>query len=341
MATVSEAIGALISSVQSAAATNVGVVNNYSYNMLTETGLDSVFRNPDGSLVLGEPPTVGTLPASSFMAPTDLLTMLDSAKTSLQEIGGQIPDLADIINLTDSVALDKFVSYLASYRAQLVSRAATIIIPAAPQYPMAGQVRAFSDDVPETLSPALSHPAFAVTGFTNTLRILLGEAGELSYQRALAAEKIINAGVQAKIDVLTARRAILEVQALLDFSGAAMSAAIAIIRKTIVSPEEIVKLFSQLSQARTKVATGLAANRAAYAGTYMEYVNAVVGYYELFAELEKVRFDAEGLTHTMDATDNEIKAAQLAGAAAASAHAAAAGYSAVRVGVVLTDKAFS
>lgn len=336
MATVSEVINSLISTVQSAATTNATVVNAYGNEILNYSELPA-----DWLADLGPVPTVGTLPAANFMNPTSLLTMLDSAKASLEEIGGQIPDLADIINLTDSVALDKYVSYLDTYRNQLIARAATIVIPAAPSYPMAGQIRLLSDDVPETLSPALSHPTFAVTGFTNAIRTLLGETSDLAYQRGLAAEKILNANVQMKIDVLTARRAILEVQALLDFSGAAMNAAVAIIRKTIVSPDEIVKLFTQLSQARTKIATGLSANRAAYAGTYMEYVNALVGYYDLFAELEKVRVDAASLTYQIDQSINEISAAQLVGAAAAAANVAAAGYSAARVGITLTDKAFS
>jgi len=232
MATVSEVIGALISTVQSAAVTNATVVNAYANDILYG------YEVPDDWLAdLGPVPTVGSLPATSFTDPTSLLTMLDSAKTSLEESGGQIPDLADIINLTDSVALDKYVSYLSTYRNQLIARAATSVIPAAQTFPMAGQIRLLSDDVPETLSPALSHPAFAVTGFTNAIRTLLGETSELAYQRGLAAEKILNADVQMRIDVLTARRAILEVQALLDFAGAAMSAANAIIRKTIVSSE--------------------------------------------------------------------------------------------------------
>jgi len=73
----------------------------------------------------------------------------------------------------------------------------------------------------------------------------------------------------------------------------------------------------------------------------MEYVNAIVGYYDLFGELEKVRVDAEAITHQIGQSINEISAAQLVGAASAASYVAAAGYSAARVGIALTDKAFS
>ena len=341
MATVSETISTLISNVQNAAAEMVTTVNSYSYNLIQAAGLDSIYRDASGKLVLGDPPKVGQMPSHEFVAPTSLLVMLDQAKQSLSDIGDDIPNLADIINLTNSQAVDVFVSYLDGYRDQITGRAATIQIAQARLFPLAGQVRQNAELATTELSPRLAVPAFAATGFANSLATRLLEQGGVAYSRALAVEKLLNVTVQAKIDALTAERSIMEVQSLLNFCSAAMNGAVAIIRKTIVSPEDVVKLFRQLSQARTQVATGLASNRAAYAGTYLEYVNAVVGYYDLFAELEKVRLAADALPLRMDQSENEILAAQLIGAAAASANSAAAGYSAARVGIVLTDKAFS
>ena len=334
MATVSEVIGSLLSTVQGSANQMVGTVNAYTYALLGEFG-ESLFDD------LGSAPEVGNLPANTFVAPTSLLTMLDDAKASLEEIGGEIPALADIINLSESAAVDSYIASLGQYRDQLVARAATVQVSQARLYPMASQVRLNAENVTSALSTTLGIPAFASAAFANQFNARLLEQGEYAYQAGLAAEKILNVTVQAQIDEATARRALLETQALLDFSNSAMEGAIAIIRKTIVSPEDIVKLFSQLSRSRTEVATGIAANRSAYAGTYMEYINALVGYYDLFGQLEKVRLQSESLTHEMDATDNQVMAAGLVGAASASAAAAAAGYSATRVGIQLTDKAFS
>lgn len=331
MSTVSESISTLISNVQSAAAEMVTAVNAASAGLL-----DSI-----PALNKAEVPTVAQLPSKTFEEPTALYDMLATTKQSLADIGGDLPSLQSILNTTESTALDTFEAYLLEQRAVLVARAAAINVQLSRLFPMAGFVKVEAEKINSILTTNLEVPDFARDAFTSVVQLRAGEMANLAYWRTKGSELILQSNVDTVVDMLNAKRSLVETQSLLELVGVALSGAVGIIRKTIVTPEDLLRLFEQLSSARTKVATGVAANQVAQVGSKMEYINAVLGYYDMFGDLEKVRVDGEVLRSSIDADTNNLKATFLAGIASSAASIAAAGYSAARVGVVLSDKAFS
>lgn len=332
MGTVSESIDTLIGNVQNAASEMtsemLGAIN-WIYEYLPA---------PDE---FGELPVVSTLPANTFTEPTDLLQMLTDARNSLSEIGSAIPPLSDLATPTTSVAMDKYITYCDKYKALIEGRMSLVTDITGRAFPIAGYVQQQAEVVDTRWSPALWIPQAASVAFPIEVTTLVLENAAVSYERALIEEKLIQSSADASVDQLAVRAQLLEVLQLLEFANTALQGCYAILRKTIVSPSDLLQVFTQLSSARTSVATGIASNRAAYATTQMEYVNAIIGYYDQFAALEKIRLDVAALGIERDSTYKMHQATMYAGAASAAAAIAASGYSAARVGFVLSEKAFS
>lgn len=299
--------------------------------------LDTLNSLPDVGVV----PAIGQLPAMSFDDPSELYSMLTVARQGLEDIGGDIPALDKIINLTTSEALEGYLTYAASYRTTLQGRLASINIPVSRSFPLAGFVKIEAQKTPLTLTSAFYTPPGTAEAFSRSLGIVTLENADEAFWTARATELIMQSNTDATINGMAAKRTLMETKMLLDFASQALQGAYAILRKTIVSPEDVIGLFEKLSNARSKVATGIAENRAAYAGTQMEYITAVLGYYDMFSDMEKARIESAHLKNRQSAEVNSIAATGLAGAAAAAASTAAAGYSAIRANVTLSDKAFS
>lgn len=332
MATVSESISTLINNTQGAASTLLSVVLGEIYHIYNQDYL------LDG---LGEPPVVSTLDPATFTEPDELYVMLDTAYQSLHDVGNGIPALADILGTSSSVALDSYVTYIDKYRNLLISRLATLTPTGSYTVSFASQVYAEGTNVPTTLSPLLQTPAEGLTGFQTYVGTRMVENAGVERAKALLQESIMQSKVDVALNELAIQANLTMTTELLNFAGAALRGVNAIIRKTIVSPTDVVRIFDMLTAARTQVGLGIADNKAAYAGTQMAYINAVIGYYDVFADLEKVRIRSSVLDQTLDAEADMIKAVQLAGAASAAAAMAASGYAAARVGFVLSQKQFS
>lgn len=332
MATVSSAINTIIGNVQGAASQLTSEVLG---------ALDAAYNYLPDPEEFGILPEVSHLPPATFVEPTGLLSMLEDARTSLEEIGNDIPLLSELASSATSAAMDKYLVYADKYKGLISGRMSLITDVTTRAFPIAGYVKAEADKVEADWSPALAVPAGVAAAFSGEIIARVLDQSAVAYQRARVGELILQSNVDVSVEQLAIRKQLLEVTSLLAFAGSALQGAYTILRKTIVSPEDILRIFRQLSDARTSVASGIASNRAAYAGTQMEYINAVIDYYELFSELEKVRLDVSGLGIERDSEYAMLKAVQLAGAGGAAAHIAAAGYSAARVGFVLSEKAFS
>ena len=332
MATVSESISTLISNSQSAA------------NSLLNAVLAEIYYVYNGDYLLdglGEPPTTSSLPPQDIVEPTELYAMLDSAKQSLEDVGDNIPMLADILGATSSVALDSYTTYIDKYRNLILGRLQGLPPTATYTVSFADRVYSEGTTMPNTLSPLLQTPAEGLAGFQTYLGVRLGENATLERARAELVESIMQGKVDVALNELAIKANLLECTELLEFAGAALRGVNAIVRKTIITPQDVVRIFDMLADSRTKVAVGIADNRAAYASTEMSYINALIGYYDIFADLEKVRIRGSVLDQTLYAEEDTIKAVQLAGAASAAAAMAASGYAAARVGFVLSQKQFS
>lgn len=332
MGTVSASIDTLIRNVQNAASEMTSEVlgsMQYIYDYLPD---------PDEFGVL---PVVSTLPANELTSPDNLLQMLKDAASSLSEIGAGIPPLASLVGAPTSVALDKYMSYADKYKALIEGRMSLITDVNGRAFPIAGYVKQEAEAVDTRWSPALWVPPAALTAFPVEVTTLALENSDVLYERALIEEKIIQSSADAELNQLAVKAQLLETMQLLEFANTALQGCYAILRKTIVSPEDLLRIFTALSSARTSVSVGLADNRAAYATTQMEYINAVIGYYDVFAKLETLRLDVAGLEIERDSQYKMLQATMYAGAASAAGAIAASGYSAARVGFVLSEKAFS
>lgn len=332
MATVSDSISTLINNSQSAANTLLNAVLaeiNYIYS--GDYLLDG----------LGAPPATSTMPPQDIVEPTELYAMLDSAKQSLEDVGDNIPALADILGTTSSVALDSYEAYIEKYRNLIMGRLSGLHPTGTYKVVFADRVYSEGTNILDTLSPLLQTPMDDIAGFQNYLGTRLVENAGVDRAKALLAESIMQGNVDVTLNELAIKANLMESTELLAFAGSALRGVNAIIRKTIIAPQDVVRIFDMLSESRTKVSVGIADNRAAYASTEMAYINAIIGYYDIFGSLEKVRIRGDILGNTLYAEEDTLKATQLAGAAAAAAAMAASGYAAARVGFVLSQKQFS
>jgi len=332
MATVSESISTLINNSQSAA------------NSLLNAVLAEIYYIYNGDYLLaglGEPPTTSTLPPNNIIEPTELYAMLDSAKQSLEDVGNNIPMLADILGSTSSAAMDSYEAYVEEYRNLVLSRMGSLHPTGTHTVAFASRVYSEGTNVPNILSPLFQTPADGVAGFQTYLGFSLDENASVERAKAVLSESILQGKVDISLSELAIKANLLECTELLGFAGSALRGVNAIIRKTIISPTDAVRIFDMLSESRTKVAVGIADNKAAYASTEMAYINALIGYYDIFADLEKIRIRGSILDKTLTAEEDTVKATELAGAAAAAAAMAASGYAAARVGFVLSQKQFS
>jgi len=332
MATVSESINTILSNAQSAASQMVSEVLG---------GLDFIYSQESLAGELGAIPTVSTLPANGFTNPQGLYDMLEVARLGLIDVGSDIPALSTLTNASSSVALDVYLNYVENYKAEIKGRMASLPETVKGYFPIAGFVRSQTDLTPIALSPALKVPSFVQTAFPLHAQTYVSEEANAAYWRARIVEDILRTDTDRAIDKLALQKQLLEVMSLLEFANAALQAAYVILRKTILSPEDVLNVFNKLAKANSGVAMGIAENRTAVAGTQMEYINALLGYYDLFSDIEKLRMESTVLNYKLEAEMEALKVTELVGAAAAAASTAAAGYSAARVGIVLTDKAFS
>lgn len=322
----------MMSNVQSAAA---------EMNAAVLSGVDYIFNYLPDKATFGYPPTVSQLPTMALSEPTELYAMLTAAADSLKAVGDDIPPLSSLAGQTTSQALETFMDYVDKYRALLQDRMAKVSPVLARVFPVSGFVASEAGKVDTRWSPALYVPSGVSAAFSNEVQLRTNDYADVTFWKAKMEEAILQSNVDATVAELNAKRALQEAVLLLGFAGTALQGAYAILRKTIVSPMDVLNIFNKLSSARTRVATGLSENRVAYANTEMEYINALLGYYDVYGDLEKVRLESNGLLYELDAEYDSLKATMLVGAAAAAAQMAAAGYSATRVSIALTDKAFS
>lgn len=329
---VSSNIDTMMSNVQSAAAEmNAEVLGGVAYIMN---------YLPDKA-AFGVPPAVSQLPTMALAEPTELYDMLSAAAASLKGVGDAIPPMSTLAGQTTSQALETFMDYVDDYRNKLKARMALVSPVLARAFPVSGFVQSEAGKVDSRWSPVLAVPGGVATAFSTEVITRLSDYANVTFWKAKLEEMILQSNVDATVAELNAKRALQESALLLAFANTALQGAYAILRKTIVSPTDVLAIFNKLSSARTKVATGLSENRVAYANTEMEYINALLGYYDVYGDLEKVRLESNGLLYELDAEYDGMKATMLVGAASAAAQMAAAGYSATRVSIALTDKAFS
>lgn len=332
MATVSQNISTILSNAQTAASEMVSTVLG---------GLDFIYSQETLANELGPLPVVSSLPAETFADPQGLYDMLEVARLGLQDVGQDIPTLAALTGASTSPALEIYLDYVEGYKNEIAARLSRLPATDSRVFPISGFVKSETEKAVTALSPALMVPAFARAAFPMQVGFHLAEEATAAYWRAQIVEQTLQTDTDQTMNKLAVKRQLLEVMSLLEFAEAALQAAYVIMRKTILSPEDVLQLFRKLSAARGAVASGISENRAAVAGTQMEYINALLGYYDLFSSVEKLRMEASVLEFRLEAEAESLKITELVGAAAAAANTAAAGYSAARVGIVLSDKAFS
>lgn len=330
MATVSQNISTILSNAQNAASEMVSTVLG---------GLDFIYSQETLANELGPLPVVSSLPAETFADPQGLYDMLEVARLGLQDVGQDIPTLASLTGASTSPALEIYLDYIESYKAEIIARMSRLPATDSRVFPISGFTKAEAEKITTTVS--LDVPEFARAGFTAQMTFHVAEGATAAYWRAQIIEQTLQTDTDQAMNKLAVKRQLLEVMSLLEFAEAALQTAYVIMRKTILSPEDVLQLFRKLSTARGAVASGISENRAAVAGTQMEYINALLGYYDLFSDVEKLRMEVTALDFRLEAEAESLKITELVGAAAAAASTAAAGYSAARVGIVLSDKAFS